>query len=176
VIQLESQVGRGTSVHVYLPVFGACYIKEEKSVPEIQTGTGHILLVDDEPDICASVEEILQRLGYAVTARTDCLDALHLFESDPDLFDLVITDFTMPHMTGDRLAAKMLCIRSDIPIILCTGYSESMDRASAQRIGIREFALKPLTTSCLSDLVYRVLHSAASEQVLVNAGLARMHG
>lgn len=100
---------------------------------------------------------MFERLGYAVTACTRSIEAFELFKNDPGKFDLVITDQTMPGMTGTDLARRMLLIRPDLPIILCTGYSNLISEASAKVIGIREFALKPLTKSSIGQLVRKVL-------------------
>jgi len=96
-------------------------------------------------------------LGYRVTTRTDSLEALGLFRQNPDDFDLVITDMTMPAMTGDVLAAKIISIRPDIPVIVCTGYSEKIDREIIKKIGIKELAMKPLAMKDLAEMIRRVL-------------------
>ncbi|MCP4625571.1 MAG: response regulator [bacterium] len=88
------------------------------------TGTEHILFIDDEKSLVDLGFQILKRLGYAVTTRTSSVEALELFMAQPDKFELIITDMTMPNMTGDELAARLMQIRADIPVILCTGYSE----------------------------------------------------
>jgi len=100
---------------------------------------------------------MLERLGYEVTAKTSSVEAFELFEAEPDRYDLVITDMTMPHMTGDRLARKLFMIRSDIPVILCTGYSERIDEDKAKEMGIRAFTLKPLVMRDLAVTIRQVL-------------------
>jgi signal transduction histidine kinase/ActR/RegA family two-component response regulator len=175
-VQLESDEGEGTSVHVYLPVLEARPVEVASPVKEIPKGCEHILLVDDEPDVCDSIKQILQGLGYLVTAHTSSIEALRVFESDPLRFDLVITDMTMPHMTGDRLATELMHVRGDIPVILCTGYTEAIDRFSAKRLGVKAFALKPLTTSYLAELVYNALHGTSEARLAAGAGLGRAHG
>ena len=92
-----------------------------------------------------------------MTARTDSLEALELFRQKPDDFDLVITDMTMPVMTGDVLAAKIISIRPDIPIIVCTGYSERIDKKIIKNIGIKELAMKPLAMKDIAEMIRRVL-------------------
>ena len=121
------------------------------------TGREHILFVDDEDFQADLGKRLLARLGYRVTARTQSLDALELFRQKPDDFDLVITDMTMPAMTGDVLAAKILSIRPEIPVIVCTGYSERIDKEIIKNIGIKEFAFKPLAMKDIAAMIRRVL-------------------
>ncbi|MBW2035495.1 MAG: response regulator, partial [Deltaproteobacteria bacterium] len=99
----------------------------------------------------------LERLGYEVTTRTSSIEALELFKAKPDRFDLVITDMTMPHMTGDRLARELMKIRPDIPIILCTGFSERISEEKAKGMGIKAFVMKPLVMRDLANTVRKVL-------------------
>jgi len=103
------------------------------------------------------VKQTLERLGYQVTIRTSSLDALEAFRAGPDKFDLVITDMTMPNMTGVQLAPKLLEIRSDIPIILCTGFSEITDANKAKALGIREFLMKPIVRDQIARTIRKVL-------------------
>jgi CheY-like chemotaxis protein len=97
------------------------------------------------------------RLGYTVTARTSSIEALELFRAKPDDFDLVITDMTMPNITGDKLAAKILEIRADIPVILCTGYNKGISDQAAAQIGIKAFIYKPVTKADLAKTIRKVL-------------------
>ena len=113
--------------------------------------------MDDEELLCEMAEDMLSRLGYKVTTRTSSLDALQAFENQPDQFDLVITDQTMPGMTGETLARRMLQIRPDLPIIICTGFSTVMSADKAKSIGIKAFALKPLVKKEIAKLIRRVL-------------------
>jgi len=99
----------------------------------------------------------LKRLGYQVEARTDPMEALDLFRADPDQFDLVITDMSMPHITGDNLVKEILKIRPDMPTILCTGFSEKIDEEKAKKIGVREYIDNPFDQGKLSRLVRKVL-------------------
>ena len=103
---------------------------------------------------------MLERLGYQVTIRNSSLDALETFQNQPDQFDIVITDQTMPGMTGADLARRMMQIRPDIPIILCTGYSAIVSEEKAKGIGIKEFAMKPLAQKDISKLIRKVLDTA----------------
>jgi CheY-like chemotaxis protein len=102
-------------------------------------------------------KQILDRLGFDVVAKTSSLDALEAFQEEPDKFDLVITDQVMPNMTGTQLAEKLISIRSDIPIILCSGFPENVSGDQLERIGIREFMAKPITRKELAKIIRRVL-------------------
>jgi CheY-like chemotaxis protein len=127
---------------------------EQRLLP---TGTERILVIDDEQVIANMEKEMLNTLGYKVVARTNSIEALMLFQEAPDNFDLVITDITMPAMAGDRLAQKILELRSDIPIIMCTGYNQSITEEKAKGIGIRDYILKPFRMSLLAETVRKVL-------------------
>ena len=155
-ITVESTLGQGTTFHVYLPVIQE-EAKEAAELNEAPRGTGRILFVDDEEMLRELGQAMLEDLGYSVTARSNSLEALTTFMNEPDQFDLVITDQTMPGITGVDLARRMLQIRPDIPIILCTGYSNLVDEESAKAIGIRDFALKPLSRSAIGHLIDKVL-------------------
>jgi two-component system cell cycle sensor histidine kinase/response regulator CckA len=115
------------------------------------------LFVDDEPILIEVGGKMLSRAGYQVETRASSIEALKLFEEDPNRFDLVITDMTMPHLTGDQLARKMIELRPDIPIILCTGYSELVDESRAEQIGIKAFVMKPLVASEITGAIRKVL-------------------
>lgn len=159
-ITVESRPEAGATFRVFLPAAkeAAVELPEE---PEDQTsilkGSERILFVDDEPAIMELGIRLLTRLGYAVEARASGTDALACFSRNPYRFDLVITDMTMPHMTGEDLARHILAIRPDIPIILCTGYSSRMAAEKANEIGIRKFVEKPLTANALARSVRHVL-------------------
>ena len=123
----------------------------------VSKGKGRVLFVDDEQTLVELVQQILEYLGYEVIARTSAREALELFRSQPDRFDLVITDYTMPHMTGVALAREILNIRPDEPIILCTGFNEMITEKNARSMGIREFIMKPVTINELSKKVAAAL-------------------
>jgi len=127
---------------------------KEESLPR---GTERILYIDDEPALANLAEKMLSKLGYDVTTLTSSLEALNIFKSRADKFDLVITDMTMPGMTGDTLAQKLMEIRPDIPVILCTGYSEHVSGEGAKKIGIRKFVMKPLEMKVLAKAIRKVL-------------------
>jgi len=143
-ISVSSKPGKGTIFHVLFP-----YIEDEPEpeveiAVEIPGGKERILFVDDEKAMVDAIQPMVERLGYKVTARTSSIEALEAFRANPDKFDLVITDFTMPNMTGLELAKELLKLRSDIPIILCTGYSEHINEYKAKGSGIRAFLMKPV--------------------------------
>ena len=117
----------------------------------------HILFVDDEATNTYMVGQMIRSLGYSVTVQTSSLVALELFRSKPADFDVVITDMTMPNMTGDNLARELIKIRANIPIILCTGYSEKISDETASKIGIRAFAYKPILKADLAKMLKKVL-------------------
>ena len=108
-------------------------------------------------------DQLLEKLGYAVTTRTSSVEALKLFKKKPNDFDLVITDMTMPNLTGDKLVVELIKIRRDIPVILCTGYSKKISDDSASEIGIKAFAYKPIVKADLAKTVRKVLDEAKSE-------------
>ena len=130
---------------------------ESKTAEELPTGNERILFIDDEQSIVNMARQMLERLGYHVETKMDPVEALALFRFKPDQFDMLITDMTMPHMTGNKLIKELLYIRQDIPIILCTGYSEKITEDKATELGIKAFALKPLAMSDFAVTVRKVL-------------------
>ena len=155
-ITVESTIGQGTTFHVYFPVIQAEEKKDEES-QECPRGKERILFVDDEEILAKMSKEMLERLGYTVTVHISSTKALDAFRDDPAQFDLVITDQTMPGLTGTELALRMLEIRPDVPIILCTGFSQLIDEDSAKAMGIKEFVLKPFTLSSIGQLMRKLL-------------------
>ncbi|NOX80717.1 MAG: response regulator [Deltaproteobacteria bacterium] len=143
-ITVVSKPDQGTTFKVYFPRVEEEIQPEPAGPAPLPTGAERILFVDDEQDLTDATREILTYLGYRVTATTSSLEALALFRSQPDAFDLVITDQTMPEMTGVQLAGELLGVRPDLPIILCTGYSSKVDAGVAGDMGIRAFAMKPV--------------------------------
>jgi CheY-like chemotaxis protein len=154
----ESAPVKGTSFEVYLPEieFGKQVVESLKE-ELLPTGTECILFIDDESDLVEMFEYMLNKLGYDVVTSTSSSEALKLFEQSPDKFDLVISDMTMPGMTGDKLAHKILEIRHDIPFILCTGYSEHISEKEAKRIGIHMLFMKPIEMKKLALTIRKVL-------------------
>lgn len=156
-LTVESQLGKGTTFHVYIPVIKEEALQEIVESEPLPKGKERILFVDDEEILAKMGRDMLERLGYLVTERRSSLEALETFRAAPDQFDLVITDQTMPTMTGAELAQRILQIRPNTPIILCTGYSNLINEESAKKLGIKEFTLKPLTKSTISKLIRKVL-------------------
>ncbi|MCP3872035.1 MAG: response regulator, partial [Desulfobacteraceae bacterium] len=131
--------------------------KEKQSESELVGGNERILLIDDEHDILEIEKEMLRKLGYITTAKDNAIEALNLFSGQPEQYDLVITDMTMPKMTGDKLAVELRKIRSDIPVILCTGFSELMSKEKAESLGIKGFLMKPIAMKDLSSSIRGLL-------------------
>ena len=156
-IAVDSQLGTGTTFTIYLPVLKSRSAFRENSPGQLPFGTERILLVDDEAPIAKMGSRILESLGYQVTTRTSSVEALELFKAKSADFDLVVTDMTMPNMTGDRMAVELMKIRPDIPIILCTGYSKKISDESAAEIGIMALAYKPVVKADLAKTVRKVL-------------------
>jgi nitrogen-specific signal transduction histidine kinase len=156
-VTVESEVGKGATFHVYLPTIKRKLTADDEIATPLPMGCEHILLVDDEQPLVDIGRQMLERLGYSVATRTSSVEALELFKADPDRFDLVITDIVMPNMSGDRLARKIIDIRNDIPVVLCTGYSEKFTRQEAADMGIRSFLMKPLVMKDLADTVRQAL-------------------
>jgi len=132
----------------------------EKENTALPGGDEHILLVDDEGTIVALQTQILEELGYTITSFADPLAAVEGFQADPEGFDLVITDMAMPDMTGAKLAGEMIAIRSDIPIIMCTGFSDRISEETAKYAGIKQLLMKPVLASDLAGSVRKVLDKA----------------
>ncbi len=160
-IEAESEIGKGSTFTVLLP-------QAQQIVPDKEEETGgvssceegeHILFVDDEPSVTDTTKTILERAGCRVSAFTDAGEALKAFTEHPQSFNLVITDQTMPGMTGISLAKEILAVRKDTPVILCTGYSETVSPEKAREVGIREFVMKPITKRELTEAMRRALDS-----------------
>lgn len=160
-IQVESNTVKGTTFSIFLPLMDRDEdegrAENNGIIPEL--GKERILLVDDEPMILQANDEILKKLGYDVVSTENPEFALSMFENDPYAFDLVLTDMTMPKLTGENLARKVMAIRPDIPVILTTGYSELISPEKARGIGIKDFLMKPLTIDLLSSSIRRILRS-----------------
>jgi signal transduction histidine kinase/CheY-like chemotaxis protein len=159
-ITVESEVGKGTTFHVLFPKLNQTTVPEKAAnvnKPLSQKGTERILFIDDEPALTDIGQEILSSLGYQVTSCTSSEEALTLFKSNPADFDLVITDLTMPKMTGDLLAQEFMRIRPEIPVILFTGYSDLVSRERFNALGIRDCLMKPLTRKDLAESIRRIL-------------------
>ncbi|MBU1238568.1 response regulator, partial [Myxococcota bacterium] len=160
-IRVSSTLGEGTVFKVYLPLMPVSRISSSvKGEVPLKGGVERILLIDDELPIVKLEKQMLERLGYTVSARTSSADALEAFKSHPDAYDLVITDMSMPIMTGDQLAKEILAVRPDMPIIICTGFSEKMNAAVAKSIGVKGLLMKPIEKSDMAQMAREVLDKA----------------
>jgi signal transduction histidine kinase/CheY-like chemotaxis protein len=159
-------------VRVFLPAGEAdeSAVQGQIRAAEVPTGTGSILFVDDEAELAKSYGEFLRSLGYRVYALTDGEEALAVFERDPEGVDLVITDYSMPGMNGDRLARKMLARRPTLPVILCTGYSQSFSEQDAAKLGIREYLKKPVSLRDVAVAIRKYLRPGIDAVGLGQAG------
>ena len=156
-IYAYSEPGNGTSFNIYLPAIEST-LDSDIAVEEISPpGQERILFVDDEPNLVEIGEQMLQSLGYQVISRTSSLEALKLFRTQADHFDLVITDMTMPQMTGEKLAQEIITIRPDIPVILCTGFSHQIAEDKTLNTGIKGLLMKPTIRSEMAKMVRKVL-------------------
>ncbi len=156
-VKVESTPGRGSVFHVYLPRVDQATPRKTDPSESIVGGTERILFVDDEKMLVDIGGKILERLGYEVVSRTSPLEALELFRAKPHHFDIVITDQTMPGMTGDLLAKEMMRICPDIPIVVCTGYSQGLDPERARQRGIKAFVMKPILIQDIAAAVRKAL-------------------
>ncbi len=157
VVTVASVVGQGTTFTVYLPRTADSARDEAAPEGDLPTGAERVLFVDDEESLVGLGQEILMLLGYDVVVCTSSVEALDVFRMAPQRFDLVITDQTMPHMTGEELALELRRLRSDIPIILCTGFSHIIHAERAQELGIDAFLMKPLAMQELARVIQQVL-------------------
>ncbi len=159
-IEVESEPGRGATFSLYFPVLESVTETVEAAVAAAPpSGRERVLLIDDEQALVELGSRILTYLGYQVTTSTSSVDAVALFCKEPNAFDLVVTDYTMPNMTGGELAKKMLAIRPGLPIILCTGFSEVFTEEKARALGIRGYVMKPLSIHELAQTCRNVLDS-----------------
>jgi len=161
-VQVSSSVGAGTTFNIYLPLSKTHHTPNIANTGfDIKTGHEHILLVDDEPAIAQLVRLILERLGYTVTSRVNSIEALEAFKENPDKFDMVISDMSMPAMTGDQLAYEIKKIRSNMPVVICTGFSERIDKEKAEKIGVNGFLMKPILKSELTQMIRHILDESS---------------
>ena len=156
-IKVYSEHGKGSTFNVYLPIIEPKIEPKVKVEGALPKGSEHILFVDDEKPLVDIGKRILEQHGYRVTTRTSSIEALELFKAKPDDFDLVVTDMTMPNMTGQKLASEIVQIRADIPTILYSGYTTKISRESAEALGIRAFINKLILRAELLTKVIKVL-------------------
>ncbi len=169
-VSFRNQPGGGAAFTVHLPAIShdaAPRIEPTEVIPE--GGREHILFVDDEEILRDMARDILGELGYEVTAARDGVEALGIFRTQAHCFDLVITDMTMPGMTGADLSRQVLRLRPEIPIILCTGHSDLIVEDEAKALGVREFLMKPYSISVIAELIRRVLEpKGTAEQAVID--------
>jgi len=156
-IDVRSVPGEGTTFRIYFPAIQTAIPSQDEMQTEAMTGEERVLFVDDEEIITHVVKEMLEHLGYKVVAETSSLQALETFRSRPENFDLVITDYTMPHMTGNELALELRRIRPGIPVIVYTGTSDKAREEDAGEKGVSAFVLKPLSMQEFSKIIRKVL-------------------
>jgi CheY-like chemotaxis protein len=156
-IHVESAPEKGTEVRLLLPEANDKTVRPDAGGTTTSGGSGRILFVDDEPSIAEVNRQLLERHGYQVQAFTDPETAVREFSRHPDDFDLVVSDMTMPKMTGDRLAAEIRKLRPEMPVILCTGFSERMDERKAKTMGISEFLIKPVGIEKLVQTIRKMM-------------------
>ncbi len=158
-VQVQSVPGEGTTFNIYLPYLNVTQssLAEASGVETVPGGQEHILFVDDEKQLVDLAHRNLSALGYRVTACSDSQEALNIFRSNPDHFDLIITDMTMPRLSGSDLSREITGIRPGQPIILCTGHSDFINQEKATQMGIRDFILKPLSRKTLASAVRKAL-------------------
>lgn len=162
-IFVDSKIGQETIFTIYLPTCKSADANLHHDFKEVPEGREHILLVDDEVSIVKYSSQMLSQLGYSVTSTTKSLEALEIFRKSPNNFDLVISDVTMPDMTGDDLARKLIQIRPGIAVILSTGYSKKVLERQIQDIGVKAIVSKPIVKVELAKVVRSVLDQAGNQ-------------
>ncbi len=160
-VTVESEIGKGSTFNVFFPAVDIGRGEEPEEDRSLPTGKERVLLVDDEPSLIQAASETLGRLGYTVTTAASGIEGLKTFENDPYGFDLVITDYMMPKMTGLRLAEKILKVRRDVPLILFTGYTETLSPPQLRTAGISTVLMKPVVKKELAEAVRQVLDGRA---------------
>jgi len=162
-MDVHSVIGQGTTFRLYLPLVDMDALAEPESERSPSGNNEHILIVDDEEAITIFTSTMLEHYGYSTTAVTDSREALQIFQRQPDTFDLLITDQTMPYMTGFELARAILAIRPDLPVLLCTGFSSVVSGEKALQAGIADFIMKPITKQALLEKVaFLIRHNQAN--------------
>ncbi len=159
-IFVDSTTGKGTAFNIYLPICRMTEGENSCNLEVLPRGSERILVVDDEPSVAKINCKLLEKLGYSVTISGGGIEALEMFQLDPGAFDLVISDMTMPKMTGDILAIELIKIRPDIPVILCTGYSKKISENLEKQLWIKGFLSKPVVKADMAKTVRKVLDKA----------------
>ena len=164
-LNVDSIPEKGTSFEALLPINKGPITVESETLQPPPKGDERILFVDDEKSMVAAIQMMLENLGYTVTGKTSSIEALEAFRAQMRQYDLVITDMTMPHMTGVDLAIELMKIRPDIPIILMTGFSELIDEDRARAMGIRAYVMKPIIMRKMAQVVRKVLDEKGSSRL-----------
>jgi CheY-like chemotaxis protein len=161
-IYVESEPDMGSTFNVFLPsVEGGDKKKTTGDLNIPPSGKGHILFVDDEEDIVYLTNQLLTLLGYEVTGKTSSQEALEVFRLEPEKFTLIVTDYTMPYMTGIDLAREVIKIKPDIPVVLCTGFNDSLTLDKVSSFGIKEILFKPVNLNTLGETIHNILNRDA---------------
>jgi PAS domain S-box-containing protein len=163
-ISVSSKPGKGAVFDVYLPFHGETEVRRTDTDVPLPMGNEHLLFVDDEEPVVRLGEKMLSSLGYEVTSTTSSIEALRLFRADPYSFDMVITDQTMPGLTGAALARELKAVRADIPVILCTGYTDSVDQESGRLLGVEAFLAKPINRATIAEAIRGALDDVLGDQ------------
>ena len=171
-IDVESTPGMGTTFRVFFPEMKSAGASEGIQAEPLPKGHERVLVVDDEPALASLLKTMLEHLGYSVICMTDSIEALETFRNQPmgKEIDMAVTDMTMPHLTGAGLAAEMRRLKPDIPIILCTGYHETMDAEKAALLGFQGFLMKPVDLKVLANVVRKVADERVKARVEGNRG------
>lgn len=156
-ISVKSVVGQGTTFTILFPRLDVALPVKPEKVLEWPRGTGKVLFVDDEEVLARWGEQVLTHLGYTVITKTNPHEAVEVFQEEPDAFDVVVTDQTMPLMSGEVFARTLLNIREDIPIVLCTGFSHTMSAEKAKKLGLQGFLMKPVNGAVLAKTLWDIL-------------------
>ena len=160
-ITVESAPGRGTTFRLFFPLLGSQAAQRAADLVNVPRGAGErVLFVDDEPTLTDVTRRMLERLGYRVVALLSPTEALARFRADPSAFDVVISDLTMPGLTGAQLACELRRVRANVPVILSTGYLDRLNDESVRSLQVRELLIKPYTTEALASAVRRALEAA----------------
>jgi len=166
-ITFQSEPDKGTTFYVLFPVIKDEVEAEIEPSEIIEEGSERILFVDDEESLVIAAKDYLEDFGYQVITEINPVKALGIFKEDPEGFDLIITDMTMSDLTGDMLAKKIMSIRPDMPVILCTGYSEKISEVEAKGMGIKAFVMKPALVEEMATTIRLVLDQGKGENVSV---------
>lgn len=159
-IRANKRSGSGAVFTIFFPIVAETLELPDGESNEIPHGSEEILFVDDEESIVTMTKKVLERLSYKVEGKTNPVEALELFQSEPQRFDLVISDMTMPQMTGVKFLEQIKRLRPDIPFIICTGHSALMDEEQSKKMGVNAFLMKPIVMKAIAATVRKVLDDA----------------